>query len=163
MNTGTIIIIVFIIYVILKWLYDNNILFPRKEQEPKVNEFIAKMNDQILSNNELAFFKKLKVITDEYNLLIFTKVRLADIFKANDRSSLGRIQSKNIDFIICDNETKPIKFIELDDNTHNNKKNAENDIKKNEIFKSMSIDIFRININDIDRKLLELKDTLKVI
>ena len=163
MNTGTIVLILFIVLIIFRWLYDKNILFPRKEQESKVNEFIAKMNDHILSDNELAFFKKLKVITDEYNLLIFTKVRLADIFKTSDYSSLAKIRSKHIDFIICDNETKPIKFIELDDSTHNNKKNAENDIKKNEIFKSMNIDIFRININDIDRKLMELKDTLKVI
>ncbi|MDD4387478.1 MAG: DUF2726 domain-containing protein [Clostridia bacterium] len=128
MNIGTIIIILFIIYVILKWLYDQNIIFPHSE-EKKVNIFSAKINEKLLTNNELEFFNKLKIITDEYNLLIFTKVRLADIFKANDKSSLGRIQSKHIDFIVCDNETRPIKFIELDDSTHNKKSISKNEKK----------------------------------
>jgi hypothetical protein len=161
MNIGTIILILFVILAIFKWLYDENIIFPRNE-EIKVNVFSGKINEKLLTNNELDFFNKLKAITDEQNLLLFTKVRLADIFKTSDYSSFGKIKSKHIDFIICDNKTRPIKFIELDDSTHNKKSNFENDYKKNEIFKTMNIEIFRIKINEIDTKLIELKESLKI-
>jgi len=160
MNSGTIILVLLIILIVLKILYNANIIFPKAEKE--ANEFIAKINESILTNNELIFFRKLKIITDEYDLLIFTKVRLADIFKTNDYSSFGKIKSKHIDFIICDKETKPIKFIELDDSTHNKKNNYENDCKKNEIFRSLNIEIFRIKIDEIDERLKDLKQVINL-
>jgi hypothetical protein len=64
-------------------------------------------------------------VVDQYR--IFTKVRLADIInpvKTKDdnswQSAFNRIQSKHVDFVLCDPNSLEVKFIvELDDSSHN--------------------------------------------
>lgn len=59
----------------------------------------------LLTKNEWYFYKKLKKITDKYNLHILSKVRMEDVIKVKEgftysetQSARGRIKSRHIDF-----------------------------------------------------------------
>lgn len=152
------IFIILIIIVLLLRYIEYKIKYNKKyNNNYKKNVFFnGSLNLKILTDNELNFYKQLKILTDKYNLIIFTKIRLADIINTNNISDFNKIKSKHIDFVICDNNTKPICFIELDDSTHNNYKNQKNDNIKNNIMYKVGIKIIRFNVKkDYDLKELE--------
>ena len=124
--------------------------------------FTGRLNKKILTENEFKFYTKLKELTDKYNYIIFVKVRLADMISTTNYTDFNKIKSKHIDFIVCNQKTEFIKFIELDDTTHQRQKNMENDIKKDKILKNVGVEIFRIKTNEIDKKLEELENSFKI-
>ena len=77
-----------------------------------------------MSEAEKKFFFVLKdILGDDY--LIFSKVRLADLLYLPKMSNseyyryFNKIQSKHVDFVICDKKNiKPLLVIELDDPSH---------------------------------------------
>jgi len=80
--------------------------------------------DYLLTKAERSFFGVLQnAIGNRY--LIFAKVRLADLVflpsgTEKRQSHLNRIQSKHIDFVLCDHDiVRPLLAIELDDSSHN--------------------------------------------
>ena len=146
--------LILIIKIIELYLKDRN------KNEDKEYTFKGKLNSKILTNNELSFYKKLKNITDKYDLMIFPKIRLADIITTYNYTDFNKIKSIHIDFTICDKSSKPLLFIELDDSTHNKNKNKENDNKKDYIMQSVSIKILRIKLNEIDVKLNYIDNVL---
>ncbi|MFZ2653587.1 MAG: DUF2726 domain-containing protein [Victivallales bacterium] len=79
----------------------------------------------LFSPGELAFFKALELaLGTKYK--IFTKIRLADIIRVNGelekserQTAFNRIQSKHVDFVLCDPGDLSIQcVIELDDSSH---------------------------------------------
>lgn len=77
----------------------------------------------LLTKNEWYEFKKLQQYADIANLLICPKVRLLDIIEprkgeGNYMSLLGKVQSKHVDFLVCDKNLYVLGVIELDDNSH---------------------------------------------
>lgn len=80
--------------------------------------------NSFLSPAELEFYKKLKVLATEKGLVVFAKVRLADLVWIPKNYKLFKfffntIKAKHIDFVLCDAMTLEIKcLVELDDNTH---------------------------------------------
>lgn len=154
---------IIVILLFIKLLYDNGLIFNNNDVQMENKDFKGNINSSLLTDNELNFYNKLKQLTDKFDLLLFSKVRLADIFKSDDYSSFNKIRSKHIDFIITDKNTKPIFFIELDDSTHNKKSNYKRDIEKNEIFEKTNNCIFRVKIDEINSKLSELEKMLIVL
>ncbi len=80
----------------------------------------------LLSPAELSFFKVLEqALGGKYR--IFTKIRLADIIKVSGevekrerQTAFNRIQSKHVDFVLCDPDDLAVYcVIELDDRSHN--------------------------------------------
>jgi len=77
-----------------------------------------------LSPSEAEFYKKLKVLADEKDLIVFAKVRLADlVWVPKSYKSFGFffniVKAKQIDFVLCDKDNFEIKcLVELDDKTH---------------------------------------------
>ena len=51
------------------------------EEEQKATKFPYYLEKSLLTNKEKAFYTTLKPIADEKNLIIISKMRLADIFK----------------------------------------------------------------------------------
>ena len=100
-------------------------LFNHKTQKPPI--YIAK---KILSNAELSFYHCLKNNLDDKHV-IFCKVRLEDIINIkkgieNYNTERNRIKSKHLDFVICDSQSLEIqRIIELDDSSHEYKKEAD--------------------------------------
>lgn len=129
----------------------------------KVNDYIfyGRLRYRLMTELELAFFQQLKRITDNYNLYIFPKVKISDLIYTKYKSQLGKINSKHIDFVICDKQSHPILFIELDDSTHNTKDAQERDRKKDIIFKSVNSEIFRVTPENADKKIYEIDKYLE--
>jgi len=80
--------------------------------------------DYLLTKAERSFFGVLQnAIGNRY--LIFAKVRLADLVflpsgTEKRQSHFNRIQSKHVDFVLCDHDiVRPLLAIELDDSSHN--------------------------------------------
>lgn len=77
----------------------------------------------LLTKAERSFFGVLESSLSE-SYLIFAKVRLADLIKVHSKTEsrqtfFNRIQSKHIDFVICDREyIRPLVAVELDDSSH---------------------------------------------
>ncbi len=126
-------------------------------------KFYGMINFRLLTNNEYVFFYQLKRIADKYDLLVFPKVRLADIFKTKDEWEFKKVSSRHIDFTICDRYSRPIVFIELDDNSHVSSQQQIRDMKKDKIFECMNIKLNRVKINEINKGLYDIEEQIKNI
>lgn len=106
----------------------------------------------LLTRTEYAFFKQLQKFTDEKEYMICPKVRLEDFIYVTNRKELskyrGYIKSRHVDFLICDNDLHIICGIELDDKSHDEKEAKRIDRFKNELFETIGIRLYRINVED---------------
>ena len=116
--------------------------------------------DYLLTQTELKFYKLLKTITDELNLIICPQVPLYEIVKNIDYKDFNKIASKSIDFVIAEPNLK-IKFcIELDDYTHKQTKRIKRDKFIEKLFTDLNIKILRIPVQNF-YNLEELKEKIK--
>jgi len=154
---ASIIIVALLFFAALKYFKS-----PQSNQEKKKEIFYHK-NKYFLTDAEKNFFFVLKSITDRHNLLIFSKVRLLDLFfvPRHDQSSRSRIIQKHVDFVLCEpNNIDPICAIELDDNSHNQESRIERDNFVNQVFNSAGLPLIRIknsysyNSQDIEAKIV---------
>lgn len=108
----------------------------------------------ILTKNEYYFYNILKPITDRHNYLICPKIGIKDIVDVTDHRNymkyFKKISQKHIDFIICDNNLKPLYGIELDDKSHEKEKAFKNDNFKNLLFNEIGLKLIRIKSNNYD-------------
>jgi hypothetical protein len=70
---------------------------------------------------ERSFYEILRRLTPDHT--VFAKVRMCDVIAVSERngawrSNHNRIQSKHLDFLICDATLAPVVAIELDDLSH---------------------------------------------
>ena len=103
-------------------------------------------------------------MSKELDLILFSQVSLYNIVSMKDNLDystrtkyFNKIASKSIDFVLVDKNNCRIKLcIELDDNTHKNKKRIERDIFINKLFKDLEINLLRYPVYNI-----YYKETLK--
>ena len=93
------------------------------QKENRAEHLPYQRKDYLLSKAERSFFGVLqKAVADRY--LVFAKVRLADLVfiprgTEKRQSFFNRIQSKHLDFVLCDHDAvRPLLAIELDDSSH---------------------------------------------
>ncbi len=97
--------------------------------------------ETFLSKNELDFYKTLKMLAESKGMIVFAKVRLADLVyvpKSYKYFNLffSRIKAKQIDFVLCDRDTFEIKcLVELDDKTHDLPERKSRDYFVNNVIK----------------------------
>ena len=95
----------------------------------------------LLTQNEWHEHQKLRKFATEKGLIVCPKVRLLDIIEPrrgdNYMSLLGKIQSKHVDFVICDQGMHIKGILELDDNSHNRKDRQERDAFVDQILTSV--------------------------
>lgn len=144
-------IIIILVVIGFKMLYyyleTNNIAITRVKETKYF--FDGKLKSSLATKTELVFYNKLKEILNvDYN--IFSKVRLADLIYTKQYSEFNKVKSKHFDFILTDNNLKPLIAIELDDKSHDNIKNKENDYKKNVIAESVGLKIIRVRVENMD-------------
>lgn len=116
------------------------------EEEQKATKFPYYLEKSLLTNKEKAFYTTLKPIADEKNLIIISKMRLADIFKVpkdtyNSIKWFNYIKAKHADFVLCDVNFKPLMIIEVDDKTHQYEDRARRDKFVNEVCRQAGITI----------------------
>lgn len=101
----------------------------------------------LLTRNEWHEYKKLRIYADAAGFQVCPKVRLLDIIEPrageNYRSLMGKIQSKHVDFLICDQDLHIKAILELDDNSHDQKDRKERDAFMDEILTSVGYKVIR--------------------
>lgn len=112
--------------------------------EPEEEIYSFYRRKYLFTKNEFYFYKQLQKISEEKNLILLAKVRLADFVEVTSKSDymkyFAKIRSKHIDFLLLEKETLEIvTAIELDDNSHSNEK----DEFKNKLFEQINIPLIR--------------------
>lgn len=109
----------------------------------------------LLTPTEASFYPTLESIASRHGYLLFIKVRLADIARtarADDYNTymkyFGKVKSKHVDFVLCDSNFLPLVVVELDDKSHENKRNYENDLLKDAVLESIGISVVRVPVAD---------------
>lgn len=118
----------------------------------------------LLTPTEAAFYPVLDDIARRQGLLLFCKVRLSDVAKtahAENYSTymkfFGKVKSKHLDFVLCDAGFIPLVVIELDDPSHENRPNRENDMLKDVVLESIDLPLIRVPVaRHYNKKELEL-------
>lgn len=106
--------------------------------------------ESFLTPAEQNFYHVLsKVVSSDY--LLFSKTRMSDLLYLPKLSNKdyyhyqNKIQSKHVDFLLCDKEsTKPVLAIELDDSSHLKASRVSRDSFVDEIFESARLPILHI-------------------
>lgn len=166
------IVITVIAIVIYKcYHYLINILNYHRIKKSVNNKFEYKYQKRyLLTKNEWKFYKSLKPIADKYNMIVLSKIRLADLIEVdkslkNNKNEYYRyfnlIKAKHIDFALAvPDNMKILLLIELDDISHNNQNSKYKDNFINNVCKKCGYKLLRTD-NDvlldekIKRKLVE--------
>lgn len=120
----------------------------RSNRKPDITKLFDPV--PVLTDREYEFYKLLKPIADEYELQIFTKVRLADLVEPKPKAEnpywmecFNKIKAKHIDFALADFDTNIIALIELDDSTHARPDREERDIFVNAVLENTGYILLR--------------------
>lgn len=105
----------------------------------------------LLTIAEKNFYDILSLAITDTNYYICPKVRLADIIyvgKTDKRQSyFNKIQSKHIDFLLCDkNSLSPLLAIELDDSSHLKDDRIDRDAFLDKALKSAGLKLIRFKV-----------------
>lgn len=117
----------------------------------------------LLTPTEADFYPTLEYIAEKHGFLLFIKVRLADIARtarADDYNTymkyFGKVKAKHVDFVLCDRNFFPRVVVELDDKSHENRRNHENDLLKDAVLESIGIAVVRVPVaNSYNRRAIE--------
>ena len=138
----SIISIVAILFIFLAtFLKVKNAKFPYAKKEYLLSEAEKKF-----------YFVLVKILGNDY--LIFPKVRMADLFYMPKMSNsrfyhyFNKIQSKHVDFLICDKENiRPLLAIELDDSSHYKMDRILRDKLVDKIFEGAKLPIYHVAVS----------------
>ncbi len=143
-----IIVVLAAVAALIKWF---SRLSPGKVQVDAADEPLPYESLGVLfSPAERSFLGVLdQVVGDSYR--VFGKVRLADVIKTKSgltgserQKAWNQIQSKHLDFIVCDPSDLSIQFaIELDDSSHNQQKRQSRDAFIEQALVAAEIPLFR--------------------
>lgn len=126
-------------------------------ETPKKQDYRYRRKKLITVNERIAYYK-IKEVTNELGLTLFTKVRLFDLIEPipgrdNYKGAMWKIQAKHVDFVICDPLIEPILIIELDDSSHNRKDRQERDAFVDDVLAQCGYRI--IHQRNIDTEILK--------
>lgn len=107
----------------------------------------------LFSYNEKDAYSKLKSIADELGYTIFAKVRLLDLLEPvkgtpKYKTYFYKIQSKHVDFVLCDKKLVARYIIELDDGSHDTAERRERDKFVDEVVQSVGYQIIHVRVID---------------
>ena len=140
-------LILFVGGLILLYVFLTIFTKSKQKRQDIVNYSIYHLRKSILTKNELEFYEILERIV-EGNLVICPMVRLADIFSVDSgkgsQSALNRINSRHVDFLLCQKETlTPFVAIELDDKSHQRVNRIKRDEFVNQLFEHARLPLLR--------------------
>lgn len=110
---------------------------------------------QLFTKNEWKNYKKLKDIAEVKGYVICPKVRLFDLIepRADKKKKLTyryKIQSKHVDFVICDKDMNIKAILELDDSSHKDPERMKRDDFVNTILLSVGYTVIHTKYIDYD-------------
>lgn len=113
--------------------------------------------EYLMTLNEKQQYWRIRKWADSKNLIVFTKVRLADLVSPRDNRNqtlFWKIQAKHIDFVVCDQNINVKCIIELQDRSHYKPERIERDKFVREVLISCGykvIQTFAIQPDVLDR------------
>ena len=107
------------------------------------------LNQQIFSQKEGYFYRDVRPIADKLGLIVFTKVRLADLLTVPKGTKdytkwFNRIKAKHIDFIFVDREYNIKLLVEVDDPSHNRPDRQARDEAVDEMFRQVGMEVLHL-------------------
>jgi len=129
------------------------------EPEIKIDFAHAYQAQPLFTRNEWQNYKTLRDIAEVKGYIICPKVRLLDIIRPRNgeqkyKTLLYKIQSKHVDFVICDQNMTIKAIIELDDSTHDTQKGKERDAFVDTVLRSVGYKV--IHTRYINHDILDL-------
>lgn len=108
-----------------------------------------KLTQRVFSPKEGYFYRDVRPIADKLKLIVFTKMRLADLLyipkgTENEKAWFNRIKAKHIDFIFVDSNYKIRLLVEIDDQTHNRADRQARDEEVDEIFRQQGLEVLHL-------------------
>lgn len=108
-----------------------------------------KLTQRVFSPKEGYFYRDVRPIADKLGLIVFTKMRLADLLyipkgTENEKAWFNRIKAKHIDFIFVDSNYKIRLLVEIDDQTHNRADRQARDEEVDEIFRQQGLEVLHL-------------------
>ena len=156
-----VVLLLVILIVILERFINDDLIEKNKKEEIDYSEKYIK-KDYLLTQTELKFYKILKSIADELNLIICPQVPLYQVVRNIEYKDFSRISNKTIDFLITEQNLKIRICVELDDYTHKQQKRIKRDNFVNELLEKTWVKILRIPVqsyyekDDLRNKIKEL-------
>ena len=123
-----------------------------QKRKPTSN-FPYQKQDKLFTPAERSFLGVLEqAVCDQYR--VFGKVRLADVIKVKTglsnsirQSAFNRIQSKHLDYVICDSGDLSVQFaVELDDRSHFQSKRKSRDAFVDQALKVADVPLYRFPV-----------------
>ena len=130
-----------------------------QEPEITINFAQAYQAQPLFTRNEWQNYKTLREVAEVKGYMICPKVRLLDIVKPKNgepkyKTLLYKIQSKHVDFVVCDKNMNIKAIIELDDSTHDTEKGKERDAFVDTVLKGVGYKV--IHTRYINHDILDL-------
>lgn len=102
----------------------------------------------LLTKNEWYEYRKLRDLAAVHGLQVCPKVRLLDIVEPRRGDPdymkyMGKIKSKHVDFVICDQDLRIKGILELDDNSHSQKDRQDRDSFVDEVLTGVGYKVIR--------------------
>lgn len=110
-----------------------------------------KLKQRIFSDKEGYFFRDVRPIAEKLGLIIFTKMRIADLLEVPQNHPeftkwFNRIKAKHIDFIFVDSAYHIKLLIEIDDPTHNRPDRQARDQEVDEMFRQQGLEVLHLRV-----------------
>lgn len=130
-------------------------------QAPMTNRELREVYQarQIFTKNEWYNYQKLRDVAAIKKYVVCPKVRLLDIIEPRKgeqkyKTLFYKVQSKHVDFVICDQNMTIKAIIELDDSSHDRKDRKERDEFVDLILRSVGYKV--IHVRRIGYDILDL-------
>ena len=123
-------------------------------------EYAYVKKECIMTAFELKFYQILQecisgcVIIPQAHFSMFLEHRIKG---QNWKAAFSRINGKSVDFLICNNEMKPLFAVELDDSTHNRLERQKRDIFVNSIMNNANIPLLRFKAGEWNNETIKQK------
>lgn len=109
--------------------------------------------EKLLTPNEILFYKTLKEILKDKDIIINSQVVLYEIigtktFNKYAYKYFNKIKAKSIDFVLTDKDFNILLCIELDDSTHKRVDRIKRDNFINELFQELEIKLLRLPVQE---------------
>ncbi len=130
------------------WMFKR--WFSSKPSSAKNFNFLYKRKQYFFTRSENDFFGLLQRTLEGRSVIVFPKVRVADVLEStsNDRAGFNRISQKHVDYLLVSLPNfQPIMAIELDGKSHGSEKQQKRDAVKDQAFKSAGVPLVRVPVS----------------
>jgi hypothetical protein len=115
----------------------------------------VRIADSLLNKSEEVAFRELEAITNDNALRLFAKPRLSDVILKDGTYLPPRTfdfyTRSHVDFVVTDENSKPILAVEYDGPSHSEPRQQERDRIKDELCGSAGMGILRITANHVTK------------